>query len=140
MRFIDDGHLARHVRRMRNLYRTRQEMLRDACARHLGSALEVERASSGLQTVAWLKPDQDDRRVAREAQSLGVEVAPLSRFCLQHPRRPALVLGFGGFNELEIDDAARRLAQVLQTTAQTHRTMAPAVGQAARRPTQGSPG
>lgn len=115
-RFIDDGHLARHVRRMRNLYRSRQEMLLEACSRHIGSQFEVERASSGLQTMAWLPPDLDDRRMAREAQALGVEVAPLTRFCLRHPRRPALVLGFGGFTEGEIDDAARRLGQIFHTT------------------------
>lgn len=115
-RFIDEGHLARHVRRMRNLYRDRQEMLQNACARHLGSGLEVERASSGLQTVAWLPPNYDDRVIARKAQALDVELAPLSRFCLQHPQRPALVLGFGGFDEQEFDDAARRLAQVFQTS------------------------
>jgi GntR family transcriptional regulator/MocR family aminotransferase len=111
-RFIDDGHLARHVRRMKALYRDRQAVLLAACRRHLGGCLEIERADSGLQTVAWLPAGSDDRQVARAARSLGVEVAPLSRFCLQANRPPALVLGFGGFTAEQIRAAAGLLARV----------------------------
>ncbi|MDQ6639662.1 MAG: PLP-dependent aminotransferase family protein, partial [Pseudomonadota bacterium] len=51
-RFIDEGHLARHVRRMRALYRERQDILLDQCHRRLGDRLRVEHAESGMQTVA----------------------------------------------------------------------------------------
>lgn len=111
-RFIDDGHLARHVRRMKALYRDRQAVLLDECQRRLGNRLRVERADSGLQTVAWLPPGADDLQVSLAARRLGVEVAPLSRFCLQTRRPPALVLGFGGFTADQIRAAARLLARV----------------------------
>jgi len=111
-RFIDDGHLARHVRRMKVLYRDRQSVLLDECHRRFGDRLRVEKAASGLQTVAWLPSGADDLQVARAARSLGVEVAPLSRFCLHTRRPPALVLGFGGFTAEQIRTAARLLARV----------------------------
>ncbi|HVL55543.1 MAG TPA: PLP-dependent aminotransferase family protein, partial [Burkholderiaceae bacterium] len=91
--FIAEGHLARHIRRMRSLYAARQQLLLDVCRRRLGSRISVETAASGLQTIGWLNGDRDDQSLALEARDLGVEVAPLSRFCLQTRRSPALVLG-----------------------------------------------
>jgi GntR family transcriptional regulator / MocR family aminotransferase len=111
-RFIDEGHLARHVRRMRALYHERQTVLLDACRRHLGGRLQLERADSGLQTIGWLPSGVDDRVVAVSARGLGVEAAPLSRFCIQATRPPAIVLGFGAFAPERIRAAVRRLAQI----------------------------
>jgi GntR family transcriptional regulator/MocR family aminotransferase len=111
-RFIDNGHLARHVRRMKALYRERQTVLLEECQLRLGDRLRIEKADSGLQTVGWLPSGTDDLKVARAARRLGVEVAPLSRFCLQTIRPPALVLGFGGFTADQIRAAAVLLARV----------------------------
>ncbi len=114
-RFIDDGHFARHVRRMKALYRDRQAVLLDACRQTLGERLDIERADSGLQTMGWLPPGSDDREVARAARSFGVEVAPLSRFCLQTNRPPGLVIGYGGFTAEQIRAAAHQLARATGT-------------------------
>jgi GntR family transcriptional regulator/MocR family aminotransferase len=111
-RFIDDGHLARHIRRMKALYRKRQQVLLDACNETLRGQLRVEAPDSGLQTMAWLPAGSDDQAVARQARQQGIEVTPLSRFCLQTARPPALVLGFGGFTEERIRAGVRALAQL----------------------------
>jgi len=113
-RFIGEGHLARHVRRMRALYRERQDILLERCQRRLGDRLRVERADSGLQTVAWLQPHLNDHEVSERAAKLGLEVAPLSRFCLQAQRAPALILGFGGFGERRIREGVNKLALLLR--------------------------
>jgi GntR family transcriptional regulator/MocR family aminotransferase len=47
--FIADGHLARHIRRMRRLYGKRQAILVDLCHRHLAGLLEVAEAEAGMQ-------------------------------------------------------------------------------------------
>ena len=111
-RFIAEGHLARHIRRMRALYRERQRVLLQACERHLRGRLQVEAAASGLQTVAWLPARCDDRDIARRARERGIETSALSRFCLVKARPPALVLGFGGFDATRIREAVRRLAAI----------------------------
>lgn len=111
-RFINEGHLARHVRRMRAVYRERQEVLLEACARKLPRRLDVERAQSGLQTMAWLRPGVDDRHVVARARDAGIALAPLSRFCLQTARAPALVMGFGGFDTTRIRAAVDTLARL----------------------------
>lgn len=112
-RFISEGHLARHVRKMRALYRERQEILLDHCHRRLRDRLRLERAESGMQTLAWLQPQLSDRKVSQRAAAVGLEVAPLSRFCLQVRPAPALVLGFGGFGDAKIREGVDKLALLL---------------------------
>ena len=112
--FILDGHLGRHVRRMRKLYQTRMEALLFSARRWLDGAVTVEPAAAGLQTVGWLRPGLDDRAVSARAAQAGVEVGHLSRYCIDEPRPPGLVFGFGAFDEGEIDAAARVLARVLE--------------------------
>ncbi len=112
-RFILDGHLGRHVRRMRKLYETRMEALLLSTRRWLAGAVAVEPAEAGLQTVGWLNSEFDDRSVSTHAAEAGIEVAHLSRYCIDTIRPPGLVFGFGAFDEREIDTGARQLARVL---------------------------
>jgi len=111
-RFIDEGHLARHIRRMKSLYRQRQQVLLDACLETLLGRLSVEAPESGLQTVAWLPAGSDDQAVARLARQQGLEVTPLSRFSLATARPPALVLGYGGFTADRIRAGVQALARL----------------------------
>lgn len=112
-RFIADGHLARHVRRMRAMYEARQAVLVHACREHLSTRVRVEPTASGLQTLAWLPEGIDDAELARRARDAGVEVAPLSRFTLHAPRPPALLLGFGGFDAPAIEAGVATLASLV---------------------------
>lgn len=112
-RFILDGHLGRHVRRMRKLYETRMEALLLSTRRWLSGVITLEPAEAGLQTVGWLDPEFDDGSVSARAAESGIEVAHLSRYCIETRRPPGLVFGFGAFDEREIDRGAQLLARVL---------------------------
>src|SRR5690606_22850251 len=87
-RFILEGHLGRHIRRMRRIYRERLEALREACHRHLGGFIELDAAVCGLQLVGWLPEDCDDSRFSGEAEAAGIVLPNLSRFCVNAPPRP----------------------------------------------------
>src|SRR3546814_9279527 len=71
--FIDEGHFATHVRRMRRLYATRQAALVAAAGRHLGDFLTVAPDDAGLHLMAWLTPEVarrlGDRGAAEVARS-----------------------------------------------------------------------
>lgn len=111
--FIEEGHLTSHVRRMRKLYRERQDALIASCNRHLGRFLTVEKTGAGLQLLAWLREGLDEEAVSRAAARVSIDVVPLSRFTLSHQYPPALVLGFAAYRPEEIDNAAARLAQAI---------------------------
>lgn len=115
--FMRDGHFARHVRRMRRLYRQRREAIRAAAARHLAGLIEFPECHTGLHLLGWLRAGVDDVALAREAAAAGVTVTPVSPYYLRAPSRPGLLLGFAAFDERQIDTAMQRLAPLVTRQA-----------------------
>lgn len=111
--FISEGHFERHVRKMRTLYRERQEILIHEAKRHLAGGLEVAPADAGMHLIGWLPPGTDDRETSRRAREAGVRAAPLSRYTRKPLERGGLLLGYTAFNESEIAAAMRKLAVVI---------------------------
>jgi GntR family transcriptional regulator/MocR family aminotransferase len=114
--FIQAGHFARHIRRMRKLYAERQACLIEAAQRHLTGRLDIQPAPGGMHVIGWLPPGVDDREAARRAREHDVIVVPLSNLCLEPYGRSALLLGYAGVNEREIQAGVKRLAAALQNT------------------------
>jgi GntR family transcriptional regulator / MocR family aminotransferase len=114
-RFIDEGLLARHVRRVLRVYRDRRERLHAALARHMGGALAPLPSSAGLHVAAFF----GDRRVdtsalASAALAAGVAVEPLRPYYQKAPRA-GLALGFGAIPAAKIDEGIRRLAHCFRS-------------------------
>ncbi|NUR22099.1 PLP-dependent aminotransferase family protein, partial [Frateuria sp.] len=111
--FIREGHLARHIRRMRVLYAARRAVLLEAIARHLPGRLDVVGAEAGMQLAVLLPEGVDDIALSRRAGQAGVSVRPLSQ-CYRGPvRRHGLILGYGGIDAAAIQEGIRRLARCL---------------------------
>jgi len=111
--FIAEGHFARHIRRVRALYRERRSALAEALARELGSQVEVIGDAAGMHLVAALKKGLKDREVALRAADRGLWTMPLSSCYLGEPSRQGLVLGFGGTSVPEIRAAVERLRRLV---------------------------
>ena len=109
--FIAEGHLARHVRRMRKLYGARREILLDALNRRLG--LAPLPSTAGLHLAVELPDHLDAEALARHAADAGVGLVPLSRYAVSRPGRNGLVFGYGLIEADRIDEGVRRLAQAL---------------------------
>ncbi|MGS1001786.1 MocR-like pyridoxine biosynthesis transcription factor PdxR [Burkholderia glumae] len=116
--FITEGHLDRHIRRVRGVYAARRARLIATLDAALPPALAWRVPSDqGMHLVLWLAPGCDDRRVAALAREAGVAVRPVSPMYGPGTERPGLVLGFGGFDEARMEAAARRLAAVIGQAA-----------------------
>jgi GntR family transcriptional regulator/MocR family aminotransferase len=111
--FILEGHFVRHIRRMRKLYSERQEVLVTAAKHHLDGLLDIPPADAGLYLNGWLPQGISDEDAARKALAHDVEVSPLSAYCIEPYERSGLLLGYAAYNEQEIQDGVRRLAQAL---------------------------
>jgi GntR family transcriptional regulator / MocR family aminotransferase len=112
--FIQEGHLARHIRRMRMLYMERNEMLVAEIEKQLGSTVEVVSAQAGMHLVTLLPSGVDDTIVWHRAVSLGIASWPLSICCQRKPQRGGLVLGYGAVDRKQILDGVKRLAAVIR--------------------------
>jgi GntR family transcriptional regulator/MocR family aminotransferase len=116
--FINEGHFARHIRRMRSLYRARQDALVAAAREHLADFAVVSASPTGMHLVAWLRSDLDDRRVGQLGYEAGIEAAPLSLYCAHVSHPPALVLGHAAVSEEAMTEPVRGLRAVLISAAE----------------------
>ena len=110
--FMNEGHFARHIRRMRLLYAERQQVLLSEVER-LGLPLEINAEPAGLHVLAWLPEGVDDRVISAELRKHNVSASPLSNYSHLPLPRGGLVLGFGGYEPDEIRAALAKMADVL---------------------------
>jgi GntR family transcriptional regulator/MocR family aminotransferase len=113
--FITEGHFARHIRRMRELYAERLSVLLECAREKLAGWLEISTVEAGLQTIGWLKGRLRAEAAARAAAQRDVEVVPLNRYAWGRARREGLVLGFAAVDPWEIRRGVEQLAVALKT-------------------------
>jgi GntR family transcriptional regulator/MocR family aminotransferase len=112
--FISQGHFARHIRRMRQLYGERLSILLEAARRNLAGMLTISDVEAGLQTVGWLCSGLIGESVAAAAARRNVDVTPVSRYRVGRAIPEALQLGFAAIDENEIRRGVRDLAIALE--------------------------
>ena len=111
--FIREGHFARHIRRMRMLYIERRKALVETLQKRIGEKLEVIGAEAGMHLVALLPVGVSDVAISKRAAEMGISAMPLSSCYAKAPRRGGLVLGYGGTDASQIQNALRRLAMCM---------------------------
>jgi GntR family transcriptional regulator/MocR family aminotransferase len=114
--FIEQGHFARHLRRLREVIAERYGMLTHALHVHCGMRLDPWPASAGVHVMGWLPPTDDEATVVAECARRGVTVQALGDY-RQTPGRPGLVLGFGGWTPAQIITGVKSLARALDARA-----------------------
>ncbi|WP_374624950.1 PLP-dependent aminotransferase family protein [Pandoraea sp.] len=110
--FMEQGHFARHVKRMRTLYGQRRVWITQALEQAFGERLRLDLPPGGIQFAVQF-PDGpngpvDDVAVASRANEAGLAVLPLSTWYSNSrtPRTPrGLVIGFA--NVADAAEAAR---------------------------------
>ncbi len=117
-RFIADGHLLRHLRRMRELYRARQGLLINALAQASGGAVQLAPSLHGMHLVLPAPDGCDDAALSHAAAARGVLLAPLSRYAVASPRRGWL-LGYAGYSEPALEAAAQAVGPLLRQALRT---------------------
>jgi len=113
--FIESGDFIRHLRRMRQLYGDRREILARQTARHLDAILEIPAIDAGLYTPAYLRNEMSSTTASTLAAKHGVDAWPIDRFTLKRRDLRALLLGFACFPETEIRSGVLSLAKALRS-------------------------
>jgi GntR family transcriptional regulator/MocR family aminotransferase len=107
---IDDGTVARHVRRMRRIYAARRDLLVEELRRKLADRIEVRPPSGGL--ALWVRVRLRAPSVAtwmRRSLEMGVAFVAGQHFTFDGRAVPFARLGFAALDEQEIREAVRRL-------------------------------
>jgi len=111
--FIDEGHFARHIRRMRVLYRERRSVLVDSISKEFGSLVEVLGGEAGMHLTMTLPSKIRDLEIAELAAHQNLWIWPLSPSYLGEVSRSGFILGFGSASAADIPRAVRQLRNLL---------------------------
>ncbi len=110
-RFITEGHLLRHLRRMRELYPQRQQVLIEALTKASQGQLVLQPSEQGMHLLHELPLGRDDQSLSARAQEAGILLAPLSRYTIASQRRGWL-FGYAGYDTVALRKAATVLGMV----------------------------
>jgi GntR family transcriptional regulator / MocR family aminotransferase len=114
--FIDQGGLARHVRRMRAVYRTRHELVSAALAGPLARWLEPVPAPVGLHASAYLRAGtaEDLDRLHASCATAGIGINHFGHVATG-ATRPGLLLGYGAIPTDRIPEGLELLVKHAET-------------------------
>lgn len=113
--FISEGHWARHVSHVKQVYQSRLLALREAAHRELRGIFEFETVQAGLHTVAWLCRTWEEDEVSFAAAAAGLDLTPLGAYGTTGLMRPGVVFGFSAFTPEELRKAVSGLALALRS-------------------------
>ena len=113
-RFMTDGHLLRHVRRLHDVFNQRRERLLARLSGDLSPWLEPLPAIAGYHLAVVFRRRIDVAQLCHQARRVEVGIYPLDEFHHGPDGRAGLLLGFGAIEADDIDPALDRLRDVLQ--------------------------
>ncbi|GHO80111.1 GntR family transcriptional regulator [Ktedonobacter sp. SOSP1-85] len=111
--FIAEGHFARHLRKMRGLYRERRNALIEALTQEFGEMLDIIVPEAGMHLVAWLPEGMSAQRAVQQASAHGLHLLPLSQPSQRPFQRDGLLFGFASASPEELRAGVKTLALAL---------------------------
>ena len=113
--YIAEGHLARHIRRMRKIYGDRHTTLVSSISRHCPDLLDPISAPCGLHMTALLKDQRlQAEDIAERAADKGMGLYALTRYPIAKSSLNGFAFGLGMINSTCIDEAIVQLAALMR--------------------------
>jgi GntR family transcriptional regulator/MocR family aminotransferase len=104
--FMSEGHLERHVRRMRRLYKRRREVLIAALDRHFGRNASVRGDAAGMHLLVRFAP----RDMTRRAERRGVRLISADPYYMSDKSPNEFIISFSAAGERVLAEGIKRLA------------------------------
>jgi GntR family transcriptional regulator/MocR family aminotransferase len=99
------------------MYEERQQTLVEEARKNLRGILKVAPAKAGMHLIGWLPDGVGDREVSRRAAEAGLNLTPVSAYCINQKLRGGLLLGYTAYDEKRIRQGMKKLARVLTEIA-----------------------
>ena len=112
--FIDQGHMSRHLRRMRRIYAARRQAFRRLVDDYLGEWMTLRTNEAGMQMVGMMREGWDDKAVAAAARRRGIIVSPLSIHYRHAAPMAGLVMGYAATDEAAMPQGFRILREAFR--------------------------
>jgi GntR family transcriptional regulator / MocR family aminotransferase len=114
--FISEGHMARHVRKMRKLYAERRELMMTGLQSHFSAWLDPVPAAGGMHLTAFGREPLDFDLIARTARQRNMDIRSLRALSAGGDCQPGLVLGYGATSPEGITEGLLQLRRLFPAT------------------------
>jgi GntR family transcriptional regulator/MocR family aminotransferase len=111
--FIVEGHFARHLRKMRQIYSEKRTALVQSLHEELGDKAEIQGTEAGMHLTITLPDTVKDTEVAVKAAQERLWLWPVSPSYAGENCRQGFILGFGSTPLSQIPQYVRQLAKML---------------------------
>jgi len=113
--FIQEGHLERHIRRIRKVYAENRLQLIDLVERHIPKHFGfLQSGDQGMHMLLWLADHLNDLTIAQTALEAGISIKAVSPTYSNQTKRSGLILGLGDFDIPQMEQAVAKLAEIIQ--------------------------
>jgi 2-aminoadipate transaminase len=112
--FVRRGYLARHLAKIKKVYRGRLEALEAALQKYMPEETTWTRPEGGMSIWVTLPPGFDAGELLIHVRERGVLFVPGRYFYLQSPQMNTLRLGFAGLDEKRIFRGVQTLSESLK--------------------------
>jgi GntR family transcriptional regulator/MocR family aminotransferase len=113
--FVADGHLGRHVRRLRRIYRERRDHLSAALQDRLGDTLQPIVSHYGMHMAALTRATIDCEAVSSALAGRGIQVHALDRYYHGPVPRSGFVLSYATADTAQLTAAVDALAEEIRS-------------------------
>ncbi len=111
--FIEEGHFARHLRRMRQLYKNKWTHFEALIKEHLSGRVSIIAESAGMHLALEIQ-GVDDLELKAELERKGFGCSALSSYYQGSPEKIGLVLGFSNTAEEQRIELVNELKKLLK--------------------------
>jgi GntR family transcriptional regulator/MocR family aminotransferase len=113
--FMERGHWEQHIRRSRNFYKKKHEIMLQAIDGYFGCKAKVIGQGAGLHIILELTESlNEELDFVERAKQKGIRLLPFSEFYVSgQPGDNKLLLGFGGLGINEIPKGIETLANLI---------------------------
>jgi GntR family transcriptional regulator/MocR family aminotransferase len=115
--FIAEGHFARHLKKMRTLYKHRRGLLSQAIYDALGDEVHVDLQAGGMHLVVRLNKRYDDQYLVKHLNENGLAIQALSSWSEGSNCGQGLVMSFTNIHSIEYANSiAQRLKELIRSS------------------------
>jgi GntR family transcriptional regulator/MocR family aminotransferase len=110
--FINQGHLDRHIRRMRTRYQHRRGLVMDELRKAFCDRVSILGENAGINVLVRIKSHLPDQRLVEDCRVAGVGIASTQAFYVGDSPRGEFLINYGGVSDEQLCEGIRRLAAV----------------------------
>ncbi len=114
--FIQQGHLEKHINRMRNYYRIQRDTILSCIKKQKNyNRTVIKEENSGLHFLLQVNTELSDSRLVEKARENGILISCLSQYSYQkqNSTEHTIIINYSGINNKDIPEAIDRLFEIL---------------------------